>query len=277
MAGTKPESAEKNGKILSREALIGNVFFFLLSGHGTAGSTLGFVMLLLAVRKDVQAEMQAHIDSELGDKLAATWTVTGEFMKLYNGYTGSVLKEAMRLYNAVEFIPRRCLIDTNVTDMSGNQLTVPRDTLCLLNFTAAFRHPKIWPTGANCKDSTGRYHPLLDFDPKRWESYSDKITKPSDVGLRTYFPFGLGGRSCLGKSLGSIMMIGIMASIFKDYSVELVVPRAIEEEAAKSGASEEWVKDRTYYWALKMLVDEVECNLLIELRKEFPVRLVPRR
>jgi cytochrome P450 len=277
IAGTKPESAEKHGKVMSRDTLIGNVFFFLLSGHGTAGNTLGFMMFLLAVRKDIQTEMQAHLDSELGDKPEETWTVTGEFMRLYNGYTGSVLKEAMRLYNVVEFIPRRCLTDTPVTDLSGNQFTVPRDTLCLLNFTAAFRHPKIWPARPGCKDSTGHYHPMLDFDPTRWNSYGDKITKPADVGLRTYFPFGLGGRACLGKSLGSIMMIGVMASIFKDYSVELVAPRAIEEEAARFGASEEWIKKRTYDWALKMLVDEVECNLLIELRKELPVRLVPRK
>jgi cytochrome P450 len=277
IAGTKPESAEKHGKVMSKDNLIGNVFFFLLSGHGTAGNTLGFLMFLLAVRQDIQSQMQAHLDAQLGDKPAETWTVTDDFMHLYSGYTGSVLKEAMRLYNVVEFIPRRCIIDTPVRDLSGEQFVVPMNTLCLLNFTAAFRHPKIWPAKRGCNDSTGLYHPMLDFDPTRWDSFGDKITKPSDVGLRTYFPFGLGGRACLGKSLGSIMMVGVLAATFKNYSLELVAPQAIRDEGAKIGASEEWVKDRTYNWALKMLVDEVECNLLIELRKELPVRLVPRK
>ncbi len=234
-------------------------------------------MFLLAVRQDIQSQMQAHLDAQLGDKPAETWTVTDDFMHLYSGYTGSVLKEAMRLYNVVEFIPRRCIIDTPVRDLSGEQFVVPMNTLCLLNFTAAFRHPKIWPAKRGCNDSTGLYHPMLDFDPTRWDSFGDKITKPSDVGLRTYFPFGLGGRACLGKSLGSIMMVGVLAATFKNYSLELVAPQAIRDEGAKIGASEEWVKDRTYNWALKMLVDEVECNLLIELRKELPVRLVPRK
>ncbi|KAL9603420.1 MAG: hypothetical protein Q9179_002190 [Wetmoreana sp. 5 TL-2023] len=277
IAGTRPESAEKHGKVLSRDNLIGNVFFFLLSGHGTAGNTLGFLMFLLAVRQDIQSLLQAHLDTQLGDKPVNTWTVNDDFMRLYTGYTGSVLKEAMRLYNVVEFIPRRCTIDTPITDLSGAQFVVPKNTLCLLNFTAAFRHPKIWPAKPDCIDGTGRYHPILDFDPIRWDSYGDKITKPSDVGLRTYFPFGLGGRACLGKSLGSIMMVGVLAAIFKDYSIELVAPRVIREEASKNGAGEEWIKGRTYDWALRMLMDEVECNLLIELRKELPLRLVSRK
>ncbi|KAL9640526.1 MAG: hypothetical protein Q9204_000673 [Flavoplaca sp. TL-2023a] len=277
IAGTRPESAEKHGKVLSRKSLIGNIFFFLLSGHGTAGNTLGFLMFLLAVRQDVQLQMQAHLDIQLGEKPVSEWTVTDDFRHLYNGYTGSVLKEAMRLYNVVEFIPRRCTTDTRVTDLAGAQFVVPKDTLCLLNFTAAFRHPKIWPAKPGCNDSTGRYHPMLDFDPTRWNSYGDKITKPSDVGLRTYFPFGLGGRACLGKSLGSIMMIGVLAAIFKDYSVELVAPQMIRQQAAQNNAGEAWIRNRTFDWALKMLLDEVECNLLIELRKDFPVRLVPRK
>jgi cytochrome P450 len=277
MAGARPESAEKHGKVFSKDTLIGNIFFFLLSGHGTAGNTLGFIMFLLAIRQDIQVQMQAHIDSELGDKAPETWEVTGEFMRLYNGYTGSVLKEAMRLYNVVEFIPRRCLTDTPVKNLSGDQFVIPRDTLCLLNFTAAFRNPKIWPANPDCRDSAGRYHPALDFDPKRWDLYCDKITKPSDVGLHTYFPFGLGPRACLGKSLGAIMMIGFLASFFKNFSIELVPPPNIGEEAARIGASEGWIKERTHEWALGMLTDEIECNLLIELRKELPLRLVPRQ
>lgn len=97
MAGMQPESAIKNGKVLDHETLTGNVFFFLLSGHGTAGNTLGFLMFLLAIRQDVQVDLQAHLDAELGSKPIDTWSVTGEFMRLYNGYTGAVLKEAMRL------------------------------------------------------------------------------------------------------------------------------------------------------------------------------------
>lgn len=261
---------------MSREELIGNVFFFLLSGHGTTGNTLGFLMFLLAVRTDIQSELQAHLDSQLGDRPESTWSVVDDFSPLYNGYTGSVLKETMRLYNVVEFIPRRCLTDSPVVDMQGEQFVVPSDTLCLLNFTAAFRHPKIWPTRPNSKDSTGRYHPMLDFDPSRWDKYGDRITKPSEVGLRDYFPFGLGKRACLGKSLGAIMMIGVLASIFKSYSLELEPPKSIREEAAKIHANEQWIKDRTRDWALRMLMDEVTCNLLIELRKELPIRLVPR-
>jgi cytochrome P450 len=263
---------------MDRETLTGNVFFFLLSGHGTAGNTLGFLMFLLAIRQDIQADLQIHLDSELGDKPLDTWSVTGEFMRLYNGYAGAVLKETMRLYNVVEFIPRRCTTDASVTDLNGNQFTVPRDTLCLLNFTAAFRHPKIWPAGPAAQNpATGKYHPVLDFDPNRWADFADKITKPSEVGLRTYFPFGLGGRACLGKSLGSIMMMGVLAYIFTNFSIELVPSRTVEEEAARTGEDENWIKERTREQALRMLLDEVECNLLIELRKELPLRLVPRK
>lgn len=144
-------------------------------------------------------------------------------MRLYNSYMGAVLKEAMCLYNVVEFIPRQCTAEASVTDLKGNRFIIPRDTLCLLNFTAAFRHPSIWPAGLTAKDSApGKYYPMLDFDSSRWDSFAEKTTKPSEVGLRKYLPFGLGGRACLGKSLGSIMMVGVLAYIFTYFSVELV-------------------------------------------------------
>ncbi|KAI4193812.1 MAG: hypothetical protein LQ346_003822 [Caloplaca aetnensis] len=290
-AGTRPESSEQHGKVLSRDNLIGNVFFFLLGGHGTAGNTLGFLIFLLAVRQDIQTQLQAHLDTQLGDRPPAAWSVEADFPPLYTGYTGAVLKEAMRLYNVVEFIPRRCTADTPVTDLGGAQMVVPKDTLCLLNLTAAFRHPQIWPAKkkkdkVGCNDATGRYHPMLDFDPARWDGSrgGENIIKPSDVGSRTYFPFGLGPRGCLGKTLASVMMVGVLAAVFKEYSVELVAPPVVLEEAEarkkegdEEAAGEEWIKKRTYEWALGMLVDEVECNLLVELRKELPVRLVPRK
>lgn len=127
---------------------------------------------------------------------------------------------------------------------------------------------------------------MLDFDPARWDGSrgGENIIKPSDVGSRTYFPFGLGPRGCLGKTLASVMMVGVLAAVFKEYSVELVAPPVVLEEAEarkkegdEEAAGEEWIKKRTYEWALGMLVDEVECNLLVELRKELPVRLVPRK
>lgn len=58
IASTRPESAKKKGKVMDRETLTGNVFFFL-SGHGTAGNTLSFVMFLLAIRQEIQAELHA--------------------------------------------------------------------------------------------------------------------------------------------------------------------------------------------------------------------------
>ncbi|KAL8751470.1 MAG: hypothetical protein Q9184_006058, partial [Pyrenodesmia sp. 2 TL-2023] len=63
--------------------------------------------------------------------------------------------------------------------------------------------------------------------------------------------------------------------------VELVAPARIREEAAGKGEGEEaeeaWMREQTREWALGMLVDEVEVNLLVEMRRELPVRLVPRR
>lgn len=145
----------------------------------------------------------------------------------------------MHLYNVVEFIPWRCTAKASVTDLNGNRSTIPRDTLYLLNFTAAFRHPSIWLAGHNAKGpASGKYHPMLKLDPSRWGRFGEKITKPSEVGLRTYFPFGLGPRAYLGKSLESIMMVGVLAYIFTNFSIELVPSQEVEEEAKQMNADE---------------------------------------
>ncbi|KAF7946136.1 hypothetical protein EAE96_009140 [Botrytis aclada] len=55
-----------------------------------------------------------HLDTQLGERRTEFWTVAEDFAQLYRGYTGAVLKASMRLYDVVEFIPRRYHVSAEV-------------------------------------------------------------------------------------------------------------------------------------------------------------------
>jgi cytochrome P450 len=91
--------------------------------------------------------------------------------------------------------------------------------------------------------------PAWYFDPDRWLDEKDQ-------NLATWTAFGAGGRGCPGKEFANIELTAAMVTLFKFYSLKLVVVK-------ESGENEKIAWERTRDRAIRMLYDDMEANITI--------------
>ncbi|KAF2656520.1 cytochrome P450 [Lophiostoma macrostomum CBS 122681] len=251
---------------LSKESILGNIFFMMMAGHETAGNTLGFALLLLAVHPDSQNQVQQEVDDVLGERPKSDWSVETDYRALQKGYLGAVLTETLRLYHPVQFVWRTNVAETTVYDSTGDSHVVPANTLFCVNFAAAFSNPSTWPQAkiSSAKRADLHFSRALDFNPTKWVHTREVTDNP------THWPFGQGGRTCPGKAMAQIEMVAVLATLLKNYSIELVIT---EDVLKACGDDHRIARERTRDDAIRRLEDDVEANLTIAMLKDLPIRL----
>ena len=231
----------------------------------------------MAVYPEYQRNIQGDLDRHLQESPQEKWGVEREYQAFQKGWLGAVLKEILRLYCVVQFVPRMIVAPINVVDSKGETHVIPERTLCLLNFSAAFRNPGTWDRRAVSAERRAELHdsPALDFDPSRWLESGDvtAAAENKDGAVPLLFPFGQGPHSCPGRLFSQVEMTAVLATIFTDYSLELVVD---EQTKRSCGGDEKAAWQKTRDQALRTLVDSVESNITIQLLKELPIRIVRR-
>lgn len=195
--GQTPTESSKDGehRVISKSAsqsftekeVLGNAFAFILAGHETAGNSMHFVLISLAVKVQSQRRLQRDIESILGDRPPEEWSYDHDLPKLFGGMTGAVLCEQLRLVPPVTNIPKAVLDEDQNLVMDGKKVTVPARTSIGLISTGAHRNPKYWPHGPPT-DPSNPVHPvcnldndLEEFKPERW--LLDEHEKPSGVNI----------------------------------------------------------------------------------------------
>ncbi|KAI9692657.1 MAG: hypothetical protein M1820_009491 [Bogoriella megaspora] len=262
---------------LSKESVTGNIFFTLLAGHETTGSTLGFACTLLAIYPEYQKRIQDQLDRQLGDRPEYEWTVEKDFLPLQRGYLGAVQKEVLYLYNPASFIMRKTTEPVVLTDSNGKSHEMPPNILTLINNAAAARNPHSWkrPKVSAQRRAALSDSPALYLNPNRWLGTDDKPDeiKSKENELPNWSPFAAGGRACPGRAFAQIEMTSVMATLFKSYSLELVVDAVTLQ---KHGGDEQLAWEATRDKGIKMLYDDIKANISISLGKDLPIRIVPR-
>ena len=254
--------------------MLGNIFFTLLARHETVGSTLGFILVLVTLFPKYQRRIQEELDQRFGGRPRSAWTVEKDHQPLQKGYIGAIQKEVLFLYNPASFIVRRTVEAVTLVDSKGRSHVIPEDSLSLINTGAAARNPAIWTKPevtperrAALSDSPAPY-----FNPERWLGTNDR---PDDVKgtLPIWRAFGAGGRACPGRMFAQIEMTSAMATLFKEYSLELIVS---EKTFRECQGDEILAWERTRDVGIKMMYDDIEANISIGLMKELPIRVIKR-
>ena len=275
LAGS-PEPNQTDNRTLPVESVHGNIFFTLLAGHETTGNTMAFALIMLAVYPEYQKYIQEELDHLLCVRRWEEWTLEQEYHALQQGWLNAVLKEVLRLYCVVQFIPRTIIAPLDVIDSRGETHTIPEKTLCLLNFSAAFQNPRIWDRRDVSAERRSDLHesPALDFNSHLWlKDDNPALAKDEDDAVPHHFPFGQGPRSCPGSAFAHVEMTAALSTILKDYSLELVVD---EQTKRKHGGNDRLACEETRDRAFRTLVDDIETNVSVQLLKELPIRIVER-
>jgi cytochrome P450 len=182
------------------------VMALLLAGHETTSNALAWTFYLLSQHPEVRQKLAAELAEVLGGPGSAGRVPTmADIPDLQ--YTTMVIEEAMRLYPPAYAMGRW----GNEADEVGGYYVPPQSVITLSPYLT-HRHPQFWDNPEH-------------FDPERFTP-ERKAERPRYA----YMPFGGGPRQCIGNNFAMSEAILILATIARQYRLDLVPghPVAIE-------------------------------------------------
>ena len=200
-----------DGSPMSARQVHDEVLTLLLAGHETTALALSWTWYLLAQHPDVDAALQAELQSVLGGRLP-----TVEDLPQLQ-YTRMVFSEALRLYPPVWLMTRRAREEVQI-----GAYRFPPGTFFLITQYITHRDPRYF---ANPEA----------FIPTRWAAPPDAAPP-----RYAYFPFGGGPRQCLGEGFAWMEGLLVLATLAQTWRMRLVpgppvAPRALVTLRPKAG------------------------------------------
>jgi cytochrome P450 len=181
------EDADNPAKRLTDREIRDQALTLFLAGHETTANALAWTWHLLALHEPERLKMKAEVDEVLtGGRLPGL-----EDMPRLR-YTTAILSESMRLFPPVWVVGRRAVENVVIGDYE-----VPRRTIVVMSQYVIHRDERFWSDP-------------LEFRPERWLDEAAVAARPKFA----YFPFGGGGRVCIGESFAwaeGVLMLAVMA------------------------------------------------------------------
>jgi cytochrome P450 len=121
-------------------------------------------------------------------------------------YLGAVIKESMRLHPSVGLILERHVPAGGAT-ICGRH--IPEGTIVGINAWVLHHDPKVFPEPEA-------------FIPERWLDSSAAKLKEME---QSYFVFGAGSRTCIGKNISLMEMHKIVPQLLREFDIQLHEPK----------------------------------------------------
>ncbi|WP_329276248.1 cytochrome P450 [Streptomyces sp. NBC_00691] len=169
------------------------VLVFLLAGHETTATSLGFALHLLALHPEERKRAHEEVDRVLAGRTPGAADLDAL------PYVTQVLKEAMRLFPAAAVIGRRAVEATRIDGVD-----IPAGADVIVAPWVTHRHPDYWEDAER-------------FDP-------DRFTPEAEAARPRYawFPFGGGPRACIGQHFSMLESVIALAMLLQRYDLEAV-------------------------------------------------------
>ena len=185
------------------------ILTFLLAGHETTKTLLCLTLLMLIKYPHVLHKAKKEVKEVLGtDK---DYEPDYECVNQLK-YIQQILKETLRLYPTISTIARQSI---NTTETIANKYKLNKDNVLFLSISSLHRDKKVWGENAN------------EFNPDRFSPENkNKIPKSA------YIPFGVGKRSCIGRTFSIVEATIIISMIIKHLNFDLLSKRALKSDIA---------------------------------------------
>ena len=142
---------------------------------------------------------QAQSEGKIGDPISFKESTT------HLPYTQAVIKEAMRMHPSVA-LPLERHVPPGGVELCNQR--IPAGTIVGVNAWVVQHDPKIFPDPD-------------DFIPERWIESGPERLKEMEA---SFFAFGAGNRTCLGKHIGLMELSKIVPLLFRHYRISLAQP-----------------------------------------------------
>jgi cytochrome P450 len=199
LVATRDDQAGGDGHKLDPQQIRDQVLTLFLAGYETVANALAWTWLLLGQNPEAESRFHAELDAVLGDRLP-----TFEDIPRLE-YTTMVLSESMRLYPPAWAMGREVLQDVSI-----GPYRLRKGTMVFFSQYLVQRDPQWFPEPER-------------FSPERFTQQA-KAGRPRFA----YFPFGGGGRQCIGESFAWMEAILTLATIAQRWRVEVIAEQKIE-------------------------------------------------
>ncbi|CAK4148830.1 unnamed protein product, partial [Aphanomyces euteiches] len=189
---------------------IAHTMQFIVAGHETSSSTLGWLVVEVFRRRKVLAAVRSEairVQKKLGS--VASWEATQELK-----YTTAVVQETLRLNTVVYSIARRIANEEDRVPMTdGSTIFIPKGTGIDVFISAMHRNPRYWSQPD-------------DFLPERFientpEWMADEQLRRGSNHTFFYLPFSFGSKNCIGQRFAMAEMVVIFATIVTQFDFEI--------------------------------------------------------
>ena len=199
LLAARDDQAEGDGLKLNAEELRDQVLTLFLAGYETVANALAWTWLLLGENPGAEAKLHEELDTVLAGRLP-----TLEDLPRLE-YTAMVLSESMRLYPPAWAMGREALENVAI-----GPYRLRKGTMVFFSQYIVHRDPRFFP------------HPER-FWPERFTAEA-KAARPRFA----YFPFGGGGRQCIGESFAWMEATLALATLAQRWRLCLVPGQEIE-------------------------------------------------
>ena len=175
----------------------------LMAGYETTNDAVVWASILLARNPDAAERVHHETEKALAGN-ATGMALLGELP-----YTDAVLRESLRLYSPVWMTSRDAAVDVEFADY-----VVPAGTTVTVSQWVNHRDPRYWKQAE-------------EFRPERWLG-----KEPANIPRGSYFPFGLGPRTCFGASLASVEAVSLLAAVWSRFRLRLAAPESVHARPA---------------------------------------------
>jgi len=179
------------GDTLGESELLDQIAFLFLAGHETSASALAWALYLLAVDPGTQANLNAEVAEQVGEKKI-------EFAHIKRlAKTRDAFRETLRLYPPVAFFARDAMKDMQ---MGGRD--IEKGSIVVVAPWLLHRQPRHWGEAPDA------------FDPCRFD------TTQGQEGLRcAYMPFSMGERVCVGAAFALQEATLLLAEVIRRFEL----------------------------------------------------------
>jgi len=193
-------SRDADGNLMGREELTAEAQTLLIAGSDTTSNSTCAIIYYLASNPHVQEKLQKDLDEQLGteDELVAT---VDQIKRLT--YLDACINEALRIHSTSALglprvVPRGGLTVLGQHFVEGTVLSVPSFTI--------HRDVNVWGEDVEA------------YRPERW------FERDQNTIQKTFNPFSVGPRACVGRNLAMMELQIIIASLLRRYNFVLERP-----------------------------------------------------
>ncbi|HZD47304.1 MAG TPA: cytochrome P450, partial [Silvibacterium sp.] len=190
---------ELDHSAMTDEQLRDEVLTIFLAGYETVANALSWTWMLLAQNPAAEVKLHQELDSVLGGRLPSI----DDLPQLR--YTEMVLAESMRLYPPAWAMGRQA-----TRDVALGPYLLPAGTYFFFSQYIIQRSAENFPDP-------------LRFDPERFTP-----ERKAGRSKFVYFPFGAGGRQCIGESFAWMEATLVLATLAQRWRLRLIPNQRLE-------------------------------------------------